>query len=252
MALSSCSPVTPKKTHIVTLSFDDGLKKSCYKTASIFEKFGLQACFNVIALGHEPAFRPLVDSQPDAGIVPFEKGDFSDWNRLKARGHEVMAHTYNHVNLTQIPFDEAKNLIDRCADYFEAHLEGFKASESVYNFAYNASNAALDEHALKRFLVVRTQGETPVNRIPTVKKPVRIGCWSHGPGNCDEFVEKTVNEFLDGPGGWFVFNTHGLDDEGWGPMSSAYLTSLLSRLSHINHVESVPAGKVILRLGNRG
>src|SRR5664279_3091380 len=94
------------KTHVVTLSFDDGLKKSVYKTAAIYEEFGLHGCFNVIAIGHEPAFHPTVNGVDDGGIVPFERGNFDDWNRIKRRGHEVMAHTYNHVNLTTIPFEQ--------------------------------------------------------------------------------------------------------------------------------------------------
>ena len=44
--------------HIVSLSFDDGFEKSNLKIAEIYEKFGLSACFNVIALGHDPNFEP--------------------------------------------------------------------------------------------------------------------------------------------------------------------------------------------------
>ena len=44
-----------KKTHLVTLSFDDGFKKSSIRTAEIFEKYELSACINVIATAHLPA-----------------------------------------------------------------------------------------------------------------------------------------------------------------------------------------------------
>lgn len=33
-----------RKRHIFTLSFDDGLEKSCLKTADIYEKHGFSAC----------------------------------------------------------------------------------------------------------------------------------------------------------------------------------------------------------------
>jgi peptidoglycan/xylan/chitin deacetylase (PgdA/CDA1 family) len=237
-----------KKTHLITLSFDDGFKKSFYKTAEIYEQYGLKACFNVVALGHQPNFSPTILGQPDPGFVRFPKGNFTDWNHLKKRGHEVMAHTYNHVNLTQIPLVEAKELIDKCADYFEAHLQGFNVSDSVYSFAYNASNPELDAYTLTKFLAIRTYGKTPINPIPTVKEPVRIGCSSYGPDNCDEFFEREVNKFLASEGGWFVFNTHGLDEEGWGPMSAKYLTSLLARLTKLPAVEVLPAGEVVTRL----
>jgi peptidoglycan/xylan/chitin deacetylase (PgdA/CDA1 family) len=241
-------PLRRNKTHIVSLSFDDGFKKSFYEVAEIYEEFGLRACLNVIAIGHEQDFQPLVNGRPDARIVPFPKGDWDDWNKLKKRGHEVMAHTYNHQNLTTVPLEEAKALIVKCAEVFESRLKGFKASQSVYNFAYNASTPPLDAFALTKFLVVRTQGDTPVNPIPHRRVPVRIGCFSHGPDSCDQFLNEELNKFLKSPGGWFVFNTHGLDTEGWGPMSSNYLRSTLARLVKMPQVEVLPVGEVVLRL----
>ena len=44
----------PKKTHILTLSFDDGFRKSSIRTAEIYEKHGVRACFNIIASAHLP------------------------------------------------------------------------------------------------------------------------------------------------------------------------------------------------------
>ena len=68
------------KRHFITLSFDDGFKKSSVLTASIFDKHKLSACINVVATGHLPDFK-----SPDEYQVT-EKGDFGLWNELKARG----------------------------------------------------------------------------------------------------------------------------------------------------------------------
>lgn len=239
---ASLSAQPPSKTHIVSLSFDDGFKKSFYKIAEIHERLGLRACLNVIAIGHTAEFDIGRLASGGANTnVPL--GNFDDWNKLKRRGHEVMAHTYDHARLTDLPLERAKELIDKCAAYFERNLEGFKTSDSIYSFAYNASNAALDEHALSKFLGIRTRGGV-VNPLPPKR---RASCVSFGPGNCDAVVGGEIDKFLASPGGWFVFNTHGLDEEGWGPMSSAFLTSLLSRLSKLNHVEVLPVGAVLQR-----
>ena len=88
------------KRHIITLSFDDGFKKSSLLTARIFEKYKLSACINVVATGHLPDFK-----SPDEYQVT-EKGDFALWNELKARGHEVMPHGYKHANKTSDAFTE--------------------------------------------------------------------------------------------------------------------------------------------------
>ena len=39
-----------------------------------------------------------------------------------------------------------------------------------------------------------------------------------------------------------IFNTHGLDDEGWGPIRATYLNRLLERLLGIESVDVLPAG----------
>ena len=85
------------KRHIITLSFDDGFKKSSVLTATIFEKYKLSACINVVATGHLPDFK-----SPDEYQVT-EKGDFGLWNELKSSGHEIMPHGYKHARKTTMP-----------------------------------------------------------------------------------------------------------------------------------------------------
>ena len=84
-----------------------------------------------------------------------------------------------------------------------------------------------------------------MNPIPTTSRGVRVGCTSYGPGNCDAALDGKIADFLASPGGWFVFNGHGLDEEGWGPMSEEFLDSLLRRLTAMPHVAVLPAGEVV-------
>jgi peptidoglycan/xylan/chitin deacetylase (PgdA/CDA1 family) len=181
----------------------------------------------VIASAHLPDFVP-----PDEYQAATEPGDFDDWNYLKSRGHEIMPHTWAHLNLTKQPMDMAGQLITKCPDYFEEHLNGFNVKKAVFNFAFNASTPELETYALTKVRAIRTGtwsvlGDKKVNPFPGKSGPFRLGCVSYGPRNADAWVEKEVNEFLAGSGGWLVLNLHGLDDEGWGPVSSAYLTKVL-------------------------
>jgi peptidoglycan/xylan/chitin deacetylase (PgdA/CDA1 family) len=233
------------KSHLLTFSFDDGFKKSFYKIADIYEKYSLKACLNVIAAGHFPDFNTDPKWMP-----PSQMGNFEDWNALKKRGHEVMPHTWRHLNLTKIPFKKAKQNIDKCLDYFETHLEGYDASTAVYNFAYNASTPKLEDYALRRVAAVRTGGwlileNTLVNLIPTSTAKLKLGCWGSGPDFCDDYIEKEVNKFLKSEGGWLILNLHGLDEEGWGPIRSTYLDKLLQRLSKIDYLGILPTGEVL-------
>ena len=237
LAISSYNFKSEKKSHFITLSFDDGFEKSSIKTAEIYEKYGLSACINVIATAHLKQFK--FPNEYHKHPV----GDFSLWNELKSRGHEIMPHTYKHQNLTEIPLNEAQDLINKCFDFFSENLDGFVAEESVYNFAFNASNPEIEVWLANKVRAFRTGGPA-YNPLPDINTK-KLTCISYGPDNIDLFLEKTINEFLDGPSGWYIFNTHGLDDEGWGPLSSGLLDELLDRLSNIKKVAVLPVVPVL-------
>lgn len=225
------------KKHIVTLSFDDGFRKSSLKTAEIYEKYNLSACINVIATAHQKTFElPNEYHQSPAG-------DFVLWNELKARGHEIMPHSYKHANLSQMPVAEAQDLIQRCFEVFLEELEGFDPTEAVFNFPYNASTLELEAWLSTRVRAFRTGGNA-INPLPH-KGQIKLTCTSFGPPNIDDHLNGQVERLLSTPSGWLIYNTHGLDDEGWGPVSSAFLDGLLARLVEVKSVAILPAGRAL-------
>ena len=230
------------KTHILTLSFDDGFRKSFLKIAEIYEGFGLKACLNVIASGHLPDFK-----QVDDWILPELMGDFNDWNQMVERGHEIMPHSWKHLNLTKQPLNEAIELILKCLEYFENNLDGYSNNDAVFNFPFNASTPELETFVLSKVRALRSSGESPVNGIPTKSLPLSLACGSRGPKNIDAWVQNQIDTFLTAPGGWLILNLHGLDDEGWGPISTTFLVDLLKKLSTKSTLEILPAGVVLKR-----
>jgi len=224
-------------THIITLSFDDGFEKSSIKTAEIFEKYGLSACINVIATAHLKNFE--LPNEYHAWKV----GDFQLWNELKSRGHEIMPHSFDHRNLAEMPLEEAKESVIKCLDVFNEKLNGFNAKDSVYNFAYNASSPEIEDWLGTQVKAFRTGGPV-INPLPYLEQK-KLTCISHGPENIDKHLGDSIDEFLKLPSGWFIYNTHGLDDEGWGPLSSGYLDELLDKLSNMTNVAIYPAAKVL-------
>ena len=87
--------------------------------------------------------------------------------------------------------------------------------------------------------------DSMVNRVNTANVPERLGCWSHGPDFCDHYVETEINKFLESDGGWLILNLHGLDKEGWGPISTQCLDKLLKRLSTLDHLALLPTAQVL-------
>jgi peptidoglycan/xylan/chitin deacetylase (PgdA/CDA1 family) len=224
--------VTEPCTHVVTLSFDDGFERSSRKTAEIFERFGLSAAINVVARGH-------LGEPDEPWHTRWPKGDFGLWNELQARGHEVMPHGLAHVNKANVPFEAGRRLIEACLELFARDLDGFDASRAVFAFPYNASTPELEEWLAGVVRGFRTGG----NPIMPLPQPVqsRIACTSFGPGPCDEHLEHAVDELLARPSGWLCYNVHGLDGEGWGPLSTATLERLLDRLVARDHARVLPA-----------
>lgn len=226
------------KSHIITLSFDDGFKKSSIKTAEIYEKYNLSACINVIATAHHSDFE-----FPNK-YHGWPVADFGLWNELKARGHEIMPHSYKHTDLGAAPFSEAKDLILRCLDYFSKELKGFEPKEAVFNFPYNSSAPEIEAWLPTQVMAFRTGGGG-INPLPH-KGQVKLTCSGYGPGNSEEHLDSEIAKLLSQDCGWLVYNTHGLDDEGWGPIRSSYLEKLLEGLLAMDSVLVMPAAKALI------
>jgi hypothetical protein len=115
----------------------------------------------------------------------------------------------------------------------------------VYNFAYNASTPELEEWLTGRVRAFRTGGDA-INRWPRPGQ-MKLTCTSFGPGNCERAIDQEIEKLLARRTGWLIFNTHGLDEEGWGPIRATYLDRLLDRLTAMDSVDVLPAGKVLAR-----
>jgi peptidoglycan/xylan/chitin deacetylase (PgdA/CDA1 family) len=224
--------------HILTLSFDDGFVDSFGRIADIYEKFGFSACLNVIAIGH------LIDPDSiDEWHAGIPKGDFKLWNELQARGHEIMPHGYRHANKSRLSFEEGKQLIVKCLQVFSENLEGFRAENAVFNFPYNASTRELEAWLPDKVRAFRCGGAA-IQPLPT-RETVKISSSGAGPGNLEEHLDRCVQELLKTESGWLVYNTHGLDKEGWGPIRASYLEERLKEWTEIPSLRILPSGKAL-------
>ena len=210
--------------HIVSLSFDDGFEASNHKIAEIYEKYGLSACFNVMALA-DGLVSEGTSHIYDPEAMP---GNFDLWNQFQDRGHEIMPHGLIHHNLTQIAFVEAQRSVLRCLDIFEWNLRDFHRREAVYNFAFNAHTPTLESWMLTQVRAIRLAG-SPINPLPRSGQRT-LTTAGFGPENCESHLEAQLQTLFEQPDGWLVYNLHGVDGEGWGPIRSRYLEDLIVRL----------------------
>jgi len=233
-------PNEPPKRHVVSISFDDGFKKSFLRTAELYEQHGFYGCFNVIASAHLPSFK-----SPDKWIGGSPLGDFTLWNELKSRGHEVMPHGYKHTNLKHIPHQKAVDLIQRCLDFFSQNLLGFQAKKCVFNFPYNGCTPELEQWLRGRVQALRRSGP-PINPLPH-EDSFCLTCKGYNPDHCEQALDSQIEQLLSRDSGWLIFNAHGLDGEGWGPMRSDYLGRLLGRLKTNDSVDVMPVHQAFVK-----
>ncbi len=225
------------KRHLVSLSFDDGFRKSFSETARIHEGFGLKAGLNVVSNACEADY-----VRPDPSHNS-EMGGWELWNELRGRGHEIMPHSHTHADHAGIPLEKAMREVDLALEAFSVHLKGFDPARAVYNFPYNRSTPEVEEYILGKFRACRTGG-SGFNPWPGAASR-RLTTTGLGPGNCEEHLDSLIVRLLAQERGWLVYNLHGLDEEGWGPVGSEYLKRLLERLSGIESVEVLPAGAAL-------
>jgi hypothetical protein len=126
---------------------------------------------------------------------------------------------------------------------FSEKLEGFDPKQAVFNFPYTASTPELERWLSAQVRAFRTWGEA-INPVPHHGQ-VKLTCINFGPGNSEAAIDREIENLLARESGWLIFNTHGLDDEGWGPIRSTYLDRLLERLLAIETVEVLPAGRAL-------
>jgi hypothetical protein len=63
----------------------------------------------------------------------------------------------------------------------------------------------------------------------------------------EEWFDRLLAELFAVPQGWLIYNTHGLDGEGWGPLRSEYLERLLEGLTLRQDLLILPAREILNR-----
>jgi peptidoglycan/xylan/chitin deacetylase (PgdA/CDA1 family) len=234
-----------KDMYYLTLSWDDGFRKSSLKTAQIFENFGLRAEFNVLAMASLHENMLPADMQPGASWgAPY--GDFALWNELHRRGHVIQPHGYMHADKSILPFAEARQLILKCLEIFQGNLEGFNSENAIFAFPYNKSTPELEAWLPGLVRAFRTGPGPAINALPA---PGTVKLTTSSFEQAEAGFDQCLQDLFSQPNGWLIYNVHGLDGEGWGPVRSEYLIRQLERLCALPGLKILPAQEVLAACG---
>lgn len=161
---------------------------------------------------------------------------------MRARGHIVQPHGYNHTNKANVPLAEAQDLIRRCLEVFSEKLAGFDPRQATFNFPYNASTSKLEAWLATVVRAFRTGPGPAINPLP---RPDTVKLTTGGWEQAEDWLDTCLADLRARPEGWLLYTAHGLDGEGWGPMRADYLDRLLGSLVDTRDVVLLPARDVL-------
>lgn len=221
---------------IVSFCFDDGFRATAGKVWSAFARRDLAASFCILAA-------PELTRDPFIGAAQI--ADWGFWREARAAGQEVAPHGWAHERLADLPFEEARDGIERTLGAFTRELPGFEAADSLFHLAYLAAPEPIVDFIGGRTLGVRRAlGRAGLNPPGSVNRCGGVDCITFGDG-ADAMAMARVEWFLGHEKGWLVLVFHGLDGEGWGTLAAATLEALLDRLGEAG-VRIAPANQVML------
>ncbi len=211
--------------------FDDGFEQSAEKIRAIFETRGISACFCVLSAPQETK---------DVAIRGAKIASWDFWRDAVAAGHEVAPHGHAHEMYAALEPDAARTSIDACFGIFSRELDGFDAAQSIFHLPYLRAPQELMTWLSSRTLGVRTAiSGTGRNETRNLKRGGPIECMAYGPDQVAEAWNHRLDAFSKETG-WLVLAFHGLDDEGWGPVSSDDLARIVDRTLAMSDVVLPP------------
>jgi hypothetical protein len=201
----------------VLIIFDDGFHHSTQRTAELYEQHGFRALFAVNA---------VPSRTPHAGDS--QLCNWAELRRWRARGHHIEPHGLDHANEATLAPGLAIHRLSRCLTLFRHHLPGFDATRSIFHYPYNTGSPVLHRWLLAQCGAVRIGG-AGANHLRDLARGV-VHCTAHGPEHCDEHLHHCLDRVAHEQPPLFIYNAHGLDHEGWGPLRATALGAALARL----------------------
>ncbi|MEC4718506.1 polysaccharide deacetylase family protein [Noviherbaspirillum sp. CPCC 100848] len=183
-------------------TFDDGYASSP-AIASLFEQAGVRATFYII---------PGLVAATDWGI----------WQDLSRRGHEIGNHSMTHPNFTAAPMTE-QMLESEIVQSQRLIEQKVGVRPLTFAFPYHLSTA--------RAMALAEQSHMAVRKTANGEDSYRFAYFDTDRGTDLAGTLRTVNRQLDEAvqaGGWFVAGGHGIDGDGWSPVTTGFIQQHLA------------------------
>lgn len=217
------------KRFAVTFSIDDGFWQSTQEFMRLFEPYGYKATFNLVTNWITPKKSGVNDEYNQDST----HGAWSNWKTVLKRGHEIGSHSLTHPHLPTLSLEELKRelLYSKRRITQELKLWGSK----TFAFPYNDSSSEVREMVGRYYLAARVGTQTGEINEPGKIDFLQIrSWWPLSPAPLEEITAKIdrTREM----GGWLVIGLHGMNGEGWNPITTEKMSGVLAYLAKQNDV----------------
>ena len=195
----------------ITFSFDDGYLNSCKKACEILHPY--KATFYLTSGWIRPNQCEIID-ELNKNI---DHGSIEDWTNIYKEGHDIGAHTHTHILMTD------PTIHTECSKSLE-FIKQIQA-EPPYSFATtffgNVSHAIINMFDSIRVGYKQNNFYNSLEKIDL--KLMRSFCPLAEKRTMDS-VRKIIQDMPDGH--WIILTLHGLDGEGFSPVSLIELKNI--------------------------
>jgi peptidoglycan/xylan/chitin deacetylase (PgdA/CDA1 family) len=195
------------KQAAASYTFDDGYSSSA-RIAAIFENKGLRATFYLVA-----------SAVADA--------DWAFWRGLAAKGHEIGNHSMTHQIVMSDPV-LTNQVLDTEINASQRVIEQ-RLGRKPLTFAFPWHQYS------DRAMAVAMQNHFSVRKLDIDDSTYRFAYFDQEHGRTQAESLQLVNRQLAEAvtlGGWFVAGGHGVDGDGWSPVTSQFL------IDHLNYAQT--------------
>lgn len=213
----------------VTFSIDDGFWKSALTFLSLFDRYGYKATFNLVTSWITPKQSDISDEYNQGT----SHGTWTNWKKVLDRGHEIGSHSMTHPHLPQLSPNDLKRelLYSKRRITKQLQLWGSK----TFALPYNDSSPDV-RTAIGNYYIAAREG----TRTGEINEPGSIdflGVRSWWPLQQQPLSD--VTNQIDRAreiGGWLVIGLHGMNGDGWHPITTEKMDGVLKYLSTLEDV----------------
>lgn len=214
-------------TKKISITFDDGFKKSADVALPIFRKYGFFATYYVVTGWIEPTRAPIREPF-NAGKM---HGTWDFWREVSHSGHEVGSHSFSHLNArgkmaALFPWLIAREIYK---SYDDLKRE-IPQSEYTIAMPWNAATNISRFFVRHKFVGCRLgTSDVQYNNLSDLSRYC-LKSWAPS-------IRHNLFDYIDAidgipDGGWLILQFHSFGDEGYDPVTPEFFDELCQLIAN--------------------